>query len=522
MKTRSLPRAQRTLSASGIVVVSFLALLAGHLLLKYYMPNSAVGGLGFALVGLIFFYVLFIRRAPFGFVLVVYICSHFAFGDNQGGLWNLMAFGILAAYLVANRRQERFPRPDPVMTVLISVFILLNILGWGINNPLPLVPRLQGIAALFGFILMFRLASSMTITKERARLFLSVTFFMLIYELVVALNQHYAFIKWNTPFLGSYTDRGSSITQRVASTPGSLHNFELLAEYGAIMAGLLVPMLSSSLTQRELRFGSSRVIIMIVASLLCITLTGDRSGAILFSLVNAAYLLVLPLGLFASIDRVGRQFRILMVAAFLLPLVGAYFGLSHLEHKFSALSGKTFSITGIVSGKDINRGALVSMGLRRLASRSWWVGYGYGVPRSNRWAWFGVDPKTNSIMLDDFHSLYLTLPELYGWIGALAFISMIVVTGFRAFTTSLRYRQRKSFLIPMSIGFAMMWGVFLTNEYKITVLRDPNYYMIFWIWLGLANAVIRTIRYQTLMTQTSMPSPSRRTLPKRIAEVAQD
>ena len=522
MKTRSLPRAQRTLSASGIVVVSFLALLAGHLLLKYYMPNSAVGGLGFALVGLIFFYVLFIRRDPFGFVLVVYICSHFAFGDNQGGLWNLMTFGILAAYLVANRRPERFPRSDPVMTALIAVFILWNILGWGINNPLSLVPRLQGVAALFGFVLMFRLTSNMTITKERARLFLSIAFFILIYELVVALDQHYALIKWNTPFLGSYTAKGSSIIHRVTFSPGSLHNFELLAEYGAIMTGLLVPLLSSSLTQQELRFGSSRIIIMIVAALLCIILTGDRSGAILFSLVNAAYLLVLPLGLFAPIDRVGRQFRILMIAAFLLPLVGAYFGLSNLEHKFSDLSGEKFSITRIVSGKDINRGALVSMGLRRLGSRSWWVGYGYGVPRSNRWAWFGVDPKTHSIMLDDFHSLYLTLPELYGWIGALAFLSMVVVTGFRAVTTSLRYRQRKSFLIPMSIGFAMMWGVFLTNEYKITVLRDPNYYMIFWIWLGLTNAVIRTIRYQTPTARAPMVSPGRRTLPKRITEAAQD
>lgn len=522
MNARSLSPGRRTLSAGGILGISFLALLSGHLLLKYYMPNPAFGGLGFVLVGLIFYYVLFVRRDPFGFILVVYICSHFAFADNQGGLWNLMTFGILAAYLATNRRQERFPRPDPVMTMLMGIFILWNMLGWGVNNPLPVIPELQGIAAFFGFILMFRLASNVVITKERARLLLFVMFFMLLYELVVALNQHYALIKWNTPFLGNYTDKGSSITQRIASTPGSLHNFELLAEYGALMTGLLVPLLSSSLTQRELRVGSNRIIIMIVACLLCITLTGDRSGAILFGLVIAAYLLILPMGLFTSIDRVGRQFRIIMVAAFLLPMAGAYFGLSHLEHKFSALSGQKFSIEGIVSGKDINRGRLVTMGLRRLASRSWLIGYGYGIPRSNRWAWFGVDPQTHHIQLDDFHSLYLTLPEVYGWIGALAFLSMIVVTGFRAFKTSLRYRKRKSFLIPLAIGFAMLWGVFLTNEYKITVLRDPNYYMLFWIWLGLANSVVKTIRYQKLMTNARVSSSGQDTAPVGIAEAAQD
>ncbi|MBI3441613.1 MAG: O-antigen ligase family protein [Proteobacteria bacterium] len=498
---------EQALTATALLVTAILAQSAGHLLLKYYMPNVAIGGFGFLLVGLIFYYVLFVRRDPFGFILLVYVSSHFAYANNQGGLWNLMTFGILTLYLIVTPRRDGFRQRDNVMHILLWIFVWWNVLGWGARNPMPIVDELLGIAAFFGFILMFRLASNMVITKERFRLFLVVTFFILPYQVMVDLIQRYHLLRWNTPLIGAYSEQGSTLTYGTTNAWGTLVNFELMGEYGALLACLLIPLLSSSLTQRELRFGSNRIVIMIFSCLAIIMLATNRSATILFVVAMAAYYLILSMRVFSAIDRVGRQMKLILVLAFLLPVIGVYIGLHNLEEKFSTLAGENFSVEGVASGKDINRGQTTALGLNRLQNESWWIGYGFGTPRSNVWAWYGVDPRERQQMgLAGFHSLYLSLPELYGWVGALAFLAMIVVTAFRSFTTSMRYRRRKSFLIVLMVGFTVFWGVFLINEYKIDILRNPNYHMLFWIWLGLANSVIKTIRYEKDENSASSPS----------------
>lgn len=488
----------RTLTLTGILVLAFLAQLAGHLLLRQYMPNAAVGGVGFLLVAVIFSYVLLIRHDIFGFILVVYVCSHFSYADDHGGLFNLITFVILVSYLAINRSTQEFPQRDNVMLSLLGVFILWNLLGWAMKNPIPILPMFKGIAVFFGFILMFHLASNVVITKERFRLFLAVTLFMVLYQFVVALNQRYDLVNWNTPLIGGYSDIGNYIdrAEKNAPTTGTLRHFELFGEYGVLLIALLVPLLSSSLTQRELRFGINRIVVMIFVCLSFSMLTSNRAAAILSILVITFYYLVLPMRIFSSIDRFGRQIRLIAVVALLIPVVGVYVGLGQLEEDFATMAKEKFSAESIVSGESINRGGLVSLGLQRINSDSWWIGNGYGVQRSNLWAWFGADPGIRKVGIADFHSLYLSLPMIYGWIGSLAFLSMIVITAFRLFGVSLRYRNRKSFLIVLAVGFTMFWGIFLIDQYKISILRNPNYQMLFWIWLGLANSVFKTILYE--------------------------
>jgi hypothetical protein len=85
---------------------------------------------------------------------------------------------------------------------------------------------------------------------------------------------------------------------------------------------------------------------------------------------------------------------------------------------------------------------------------------------------------------------------VYGWIGSFAFLSMVVITAVRLFRVSWKYRKRESFLMVLAVGFTMFWFIFLVDQYKISILRAPNYHMMFWIWLGLSNAVVKTIRYE--------------------------
>ena len=500
----------RPLTVTGILAASFLAQLAGHFLLKQYVPDAAVGGgISSLLIAIIFSYVLFVRRDIFGFILVVYICSHFSYGDSHGGVFNVTAFVVLAFYLAANRLSDGFPQRDNVMFILLGVFILWNVLGWAMNNPVPMLPMLLGIAAFFGYILMFYLASNVVITKERFRLFLIVTFFMVLYQFIVALNQRYDLVSWNTPFIGEYMELGKSIdyAARDAPTSGTLRHFELFGEYGILLVSLLVPLLSSSFTQKDLRFGINRIVVMIFICLSFPMITSNRAAAILSVMAITFYYLVLPTRIFTSIDRFGRQIRVIVVVGLLVPIVGTYIGLKQLEEDFATLSSKKITVASVISGESINRGSLTSAGLHRINQDSWWVGNGYGVPRSNRWAWFGVDPEKQVISFEDYHSLYLSLPMLYGWIGSLAFLAMIVITASRLLGVSLRYRNRKSFLIVLAVGFTMFFGIFLIDEYKISILRNPNYHMLFWIWLGLANSVIKTIRYEKFEQTITVLSP---------------
>lgn len=43
-------------------------------------------------------YVVLIRRDIFAFVMTIYVASHFSYGDNHGGLWNLLAVVVVSIF----------------------------------------------------------------------------------------------------------------------------------------------------------------------------------------------------------------------------------------------------------------------------------------------------------------------------------------------------------------------------------------------------------------------------------------
>lgn len=503
--------AKQPLTSLSIFAITLFTQIAGHMLLKYYMPNPAIGAVGFILIVSIFSYVLFYREDKFGFILIIYICSHFSYADNQGGLWNLLAFGMVTlSYFFGGWRSEHTRQTNYLILFLLWILILWNILGWILNNPMPLAPRLQGIAAFFGLVLMFHLSSNVMVTRERFRLFLIISLYMIIYQLVVAINQHYALINWNTPLIGNYTELGGFIKKSIINSTGTLGNFELLGEYGSLMICLLVPLLSSSTVQKKVNFKSNLLILMIFISFAFIMLARSRSATVIAILTVIIYYTTFTIRPFSSIDKISNQLKLILVFIIVLPLVGTYLNLDNLTKKFGELSNEKFTVSTIVSGKSINRAELIDLGLKRIESNSWLIGFGYGVPRSNRWAWFGADPEKKKINLEDFHSLYLTLPEIFGWIGALAFLAMVLFTSFRSLLISIQFRKENNWLLALSFGFTVFWLMFLVNEYKITILRNPNYQMLFWIWLGLSNSVIKTIKqihYRAKKTVYFHPQP---------------
>jgi O-antigen ligase len=467
------------------------------------MPNPAVGALGFVIVGLIFYYVLIQRKDQFGFIILVYCCSMFSFADNQGGLWNLMSFGMILLYLFIAPRRERFKQPDFSMMALIIILLLWNLGGWVINNPMPITPRLFGISAFLGFLLMFHITSNVRMTPERWRLFLMATLVLLAYQVLIALNQRYAILNWNTPLLGSYQEGVGRITYGSTNAQGTLRNSELLGEYGVLMLALALPLLSSSTVDKVMKLPVSRIVVIILLSLACILLTSTRAAALLAFVVVAFYYVIFLLRPFAVLDRVSRQLRIIIFVLALVPLVGIYIGTTSLQEDFSDLASVEFDMEGVLTGEQLNRGNLFTIAFERLSKESWIFGYGFGSLRSNQWAWFGHDPQTLQRSVAGFHNLYVGLPMLFGWAGAIAFVFIIIITWFRCVKVTFAFRRSKNYLIVITGAFAMFWFIFLVDQYKISMLRNPNYFMVFWIWLGLANAAVRTMRQEVRVNKKS-------------------
>lgn len=485
-------------SVGSIFFISFLCQIAAHLLLREYMMNVVFAAAAFLIIIFLLGYILIFRKDIFSFILVIYICSHFSYADNQGGLWNLITFVLGSIFFLFVRPYEAVRSNNLLIMMLLLLFVCLNVIGVIFKNPLPWVMRLQGLAAFFGFILMFGLAMKVEITPHRFRQFLLVSLVMLIYLIIVSINQRYAFVNWNTPLIGAYGAGHGVITYCTTNAKGTFRNSELFGEYAVLLFTLFMPLISSSATQRELYLSSKKIILMIILCLVCILLTSTRAAAILAVFVVVMYYAIFIFRPLVALDRIGRQLWLFLAIFIAFGFGGAYVGGDSLTSDFEELAGERFSVESVVSGKAINRGPLTMMAIKRIERNSWVIGYGYTVPRGNLWAWIGVDPEKVENSIAGFHNLYLSLPMIYGWLGMAAFLFLIVYSNLRLLVATIKHRFRDSFLVVVSLGLTFFWLIFLIDEYKISILRNPNYHMIFWIWLGLSNAVVGTLKLKQI------------------------
>jgi hypothetical protein len=480
-------------SAIKIFLIAALVLIVGHSILQQYMPNIAVGGLGFLTLLLVLGYLLIYKKDLFSFIIVIYICSHFSYGDNHGGLWNIVAFVLLGLFFLFVRNRDEFKKSDLTISILLTIFIFFDLVGLFFVNPMTLIPNLKGTSAFFGYVLMYITASKLIITPERVRVFLYVSFVMLAYQFGVALIQYYSLVDWGTPLVGGNTMEMMIVTSS-ARPIGTIQNFELFAEYALFMVCLSLPFLSSKSTRKEVGFRYIYLSVMIFISISIVVITSMRAATILLILTAIFYYSFFPLRIFSAINALSQQLKIIILLATLLPAVSVYIGVKELSDDFKNVSTKSMNIENIISGKSINRGGLTSLAMQRINKESWFIGYGFGIPESNKWAWWGINTTKRGIAVGDFHNLYFELPMLYGWMGSLAFLGLILVTLKRLVMVTFKYRRQPSYLIVFSLGLATMWGMFLVHEYKIGMLRNANYQMMFWIWLGLSSSVVKTIQ----------------------------
>ncbi|MGH1366132.1 MAG: hypothetical protein ACRBF0_21410 [Calditrichia bacterium] len=497
-----------------VLKFAFVCLIFGHFLLREFMPSPIVGAVGGGILFLILFYVLCHKRDVFGFILIVFICCHFAYAESQGGLWNLLAFGLILIYYFTGKPIKRLGNSDFTMNSLLLALVISNLVGWILRNEMTGAPYFLGIFSFLGMLLCYILMSRVVITPERVKVLLYTLCAMMITMFVVAMNQRFEIVTLNTPLLGSYSADGlGQISAGSIRATSSLRHSELFGEYSMLMITLAIPLIVSNMTQKFLKLRKGLVFWLLLFALFNVLLSGTRSAfllVILTGIVYTTFFLVIPI---AIVDARRKYISYILIILTFLSVVGTSVGLestlTRLERTISDRSSIT--VTDITSGEAINRGPLFLMGMQRISSDNWLVGYGSGIPLNNYNALF----NGRSTIYSDFHSLYFALPIIYGWVGAFAYLGIILVILLRLIKIMISHRKTKHYLMPLIIGLSLFWILLLADQFKISILRMMNYQMLVWVFLGLSSAVIRT--FQLNLPSTAVAKPRDTALRRNIA-----
>ena len=459
--------------------------MLGHLVIKYFFPSKIINLLGFIILFIIIWKTSIGKNDLFGFIMIIYILSHFRYADAQGGLFNLLAFILIITCYITHKKFGEIRAKDPLINFLVIVLVLNNIFGWIIKNQMPISQRLLGVISFFGFLFMFYVCSKIVLTPERIKFFITVSIIILTYSFIMSLNKFFKIIRTELPIFGDTLHFGSD------NIGGVVGYSPISGELGLLIFLLLMPFLLSSMTKSVFRIRREIIYFGLVITLLTILIANSRSVIILFTISLTVYFIMTYMTIVKTMRKRFGFILGMTVLTIVMIIVSPKLNLDRMIGRFEKLEPGDVSTSSLTTGIGINRTRAFELGARMLIRESWYIGYGWGITKSNTKAWFGVEDSNNM----DPHSLYLSLPMLYGWVGSTAFLLIIFITIYRLIMIVLNNKNKNYYILLPAVGFTMLFVFFLINEYKITAMSQPNYFMIFWILLGLANSVINTSNF---------------------------
>lgn len=473
------------LSSKRIFRHVLLLLFIGLFSIKLYFQSPIFWF--FSLTAVIFyFHKLLKNKNPMDFILILFFLSHFSYLENQGGLWNISAFLIYFLLIITRSSEVKFFKTDRTTLFLLLLLFVFNMVGWIFISTASLILRIEGFIMLSSYLLTFALISNIKLTPLNLRRFFNLLFIISIYLFFAAINQRFGFIYSKLPFLPpkSISDGLIGLTTNSSSVFG---NSELYGEYCVLILILTLSVVRSKALIRLFFSKTFYPYIIILLSILGTLLSGSRASVLLA--IFAIFIVIFLNFLSFKISKKYISFfvfsLIFIVVVFNLNLD---FGLESAKEDFEKLDQTNFSIQSVISGESINRYETFVEASKRLNSESWFFGSGLGPLESNKIAWWGYSENTPYV---DFHNLYYSLPMIYGYTGSFAFLLIILRTIF----LSIKLRKKISkvfYLKPLLMIMPFFWILFFLDEWKISMLRNANYHMLVWIFLGLNMAMIKT------------------------------
>lgn len=480
-QTAEKPTKQSVLS---VLFLAFLFLASAHLAIKDFFPNPAVWVIGAGLIVALGSWWIVIRQDEFGFLLALFICCHFAFADNQGGLWSYVLLATVFIGFTFNSIIIKLSSIPWYINLLVLIFFFHQILGT-IYNEYSFISNIQSTAVAISQLIVFYYFATQEASSSNLKRFFSAWFILICWIFFSALNQQYHWVKTPSPLLPQrYMAFG-----KISSIPaGSFGNSELFAEYFCMIFAMALTIISHFKELAKLRIKLIFPLLIILISTGSLIMGASRA-AVLLAVAAAVFIFVTNFIATPSFNNLKRILLLLfsfLTVALMIWEFGSYFGMADMIDDFSHLNPSKISVENVISGKGINR--TFKPAYRRLSNGSWWVGNGFNLPENN----------TQSLGLakgaSDYHSLYLCLPFFYGWLGAASFVLIVILTGSRIFIYYLKSLRSKHFLMPIAFGLSIVWGIFLMDQYKISITRNPSYFLMTWMMLGLTHSISNSIR----------------------------
>lgn len=463
-------------------------ILIGLVITQLLLTSStSINIIGLILLIIHSFIIFYFLNDHFLFVTYIFSLCIMNSGTKLGGISLAPLLIFISCILVPGR----FYVKDRFVKICLLVLVVTNFLGYLVISAANFKEIIQSAIIFTGFILTFLFVQNLKFSEIHFNIILKIFTFLSFLLFLVALNQKFVFIDSSIPLLGAVEYASSSVSSVsynfYGRLPSLFGDYELFSEFALLMFILSFSFIMDKRTMVYYKFRGTPFILLLF-SFMNILITGTRSGFILIFVFLVIFFLFRLRVLFSS-----TTFKLFLILAILVPFIiqyGDLVGLDIIVNRLKEIDTSNIGVKNIQSGEEMNRAYVYAEGYNRLSKESWLLGYGFGTSSANNMAWFGKLGPTGTSDIRDFHSLYLCIPMIYGWIGGIAYLMLIVYIIFSLL--------RKYFLLKnnplegITLGFALLFIFFLANEIKIDSLRSYNYHYLIWILMGFALTIINT------------------------------
>ena len=467
-------------TAIRIFVKAVLLILLGTMTVYGLHPVMKAG----AVTGIIaIFFMTLKSRHYFSFLMLLFITSHFVYINQIGGLYNLAAITSLMLLLIFDPsgirlRNSSFPVFFKTLIAILFIFQLLSVVG---GNDFGVLSKVMGLLVFSTLVILFYFASKVALTDHHLKAFLIIISIMTGYMFLVSLNQKYLFLPYNFPFIPIY-DQEAQFEFGLTRSSGTLLNFEAYAEYSLSVIALLLP---GVLTGSLKKWGSTiyrMLLISVLIAVMAIVLSGTRSSILLLvALVGMVFFFT-------------KKIRKAVLFLFLLLLVSGYgintyfpfIDLDIFRKRSEDINFSNLSLAKILKGEDINREETFSLALDRIEKKGGLIGGGY-YSSSEEYSTVHFGSETASYL--DFHNLYLSSIVIWGYIGALVFLLLFVLSIVKGIKSYSNARRGPPLYRDLLLGFNLLFFLLLINQLKIQFFREVNYFMLILILLAIYHTL---------------------------------
>lgn len=474
-----------------LVKAAILAFLGAILI---FSASVAVRAVTSILIILIFLDT--IKKGDFFSVLMqLFICNYFIFFPEIAGMYNCLFIASLIIFSIFGPKFKIKLKTSFTTSVKWSlsglfVFQLLSVL---VGNDFPISKQVIGLFTFVVIGFVFYFSSSIPISNKDYLTFINLVCILCIYMFLVSLNQKKMLITsvaYNNPFFPRF-DVDSVSELDLSRSSGVFQNTEAYAEYSLSTIALLLPGIIHGSFRRVSKNMHFLTLFTVFIALLSIILSVTRSSLFLFPILMCVVIYNLKK------FEVKTLFSIAIISSSFF-IVNSIFHIvdfdAYNKRKAStddSMNVSNLSISKILTGEDINRGWVFKVGMENIVNNGGFIGGGYFTSRQE---YHEVHFQKNKFEdTADYHNMYLSIIVMWGFIGALLFLAIILSIYIRGVKTYRSVRQNYNFSSDLLLGFNIMIPFFLINEYKIQFDRNVNYFILMFILMGMYSSLIKQL-----------------------------